>query len=130
MNLQAENAQRQSEDLIRNKWMPRFHACIAYVASMFYLGLRREAIDFPQQLHSIINNKTFQITFIGIGLFGATITAMAIFRHMNYELCDKTSIFGAFSFDSENYKLRYYKPYLLTVLFVIVLEIIILVLNS
>ncbi len=116
-----------NNEQLRDKWMPRFHACFAYVAFFFYFGSRQETETFPIELREFYYSTLFKIIFVGIGLFGTIVTAMGILIYLNKKIHGRT--ISSYLIDFDDYKFSYFRPYLFTILFVILLESVIHVLN-
>ena len=117
----------KNDEQLRDKWMPRFHACFAYVASFFYFGLRQESESFPVELTEFYYSTFFKIIFVGVGLLGTVVTAMVILIYLNKKIYGRT--ISSYIFDFGDYRFRYYRPYLFTIMFVVLLESVILVLK-
>lgn len=115
------------DEQLRDKWMPRFHACFAYVASFFYFGLRQETESFPVELREFYFSTFFKIIFVGVGLLGTVVTGMVILIYLNKKIHGST--ISSFIIDFGDYQFRYYRPYLFTIMFVALLESVIFVLN-
>lgn len=117
----------EDNDKLRDKWIPRFHSLLAYVACVFYLVIRQSTSDFPAKMHVILDEKAVQL-FIVIGAFLAMSGAMIIAYYLAKNLYGLDHFM--IGFDARDNDWRYCTPYFYTILFVLLLELVIFFHNS
>lgn len=101
--------------------MTQFHSFIAYMIFMFYLIARRESESTPVIVKSLLDSKIFEhgfllISFIIAGI-GSLFSVLQLTAKLNKEYSYNTP------FDFENYKLSFYKPYLIPIAVICVIEL-------
>lgn len=113
----------KNDEQLRDKWMPRFHACIALAFSIFYLLLRSYSASFPRELYEFMRSRGIEVFFF-VGLFGSIITGVAISSYLKSKT--PTISFQEEIGEALSQKSSYFLPYRYSILFIILTELYIL----
>ena len=110
----------KNDEQLRDKWMPRFHGCVAYAFSSFYVGYRSNSDSFPRQINEFLHSGVFEVFFF-VGLIASTITALVIIFYLR----SKTQSYSIQKFIEEirEQKTSYLLPHRYTVLFIVLTEL-------
>lgn len=115
--------------VIKKKWLPKAYWALVYIGLIMYLFGRSDLGGIPAIIELILKNNIVGLIFAGIGSFIAFVIWTWINLHVHYK-CTGTSFF--FSLPSRDVidDLRYAKPLLYLVLFIILSEILLFIYNA
>ncbi len=98
---------------------------VAIIFCVLYLAARRESENISEILKAFFASPILDGLFLIFGLGGATIAGIAM-HNLKTEI--EKQFLVSFVFDLNNFKIRYYKPYLYVIPLVIVAELLRLIL--
>ena len=128
INLRKGKARRPElteaeKDAISDKWFPRLHGCFAYTATIFYLTARRDLFGVPPEMFFILYSWFFRVILLQVGTMVAITCGVAIGWFFRFRFHGPMRPIAFCLGTSRDYRLRYYKPYLVPLGFILISEL-------
>jgi len=111
---------------IRDKWFPIFHLCTASIFLAFYLIFKLENSSESERIWELLGQNRFILRIIQAFGAIAAVSGVIVSNYMIRNSSDGTFWGRAlFAFDIQNYRLKYYKPYLYLIGLIVTLELLV-----
>jgi hypothetical protein len=106
---------------LRDRLMPRFHGCVAYAFSSYYVLYRRQSDTFPHQIDEFMHSGVFEVFFF-VGLIASIITGLWIWVYLRSRTHAHSSIQKLIE-EVRAQKTSYLLPHRYTILFIVFVEL-------